>query len=103
MRNALSAAPQRVGFTIRAATMNAEEIPNWVPATVKKLAVKFRFAVAIVQGLVTDPKMKSVWEYLLLRAQPVGSEIELRIVPEIFLGPSEITSRCENRRVPYFS
>ena len=96
VRNALtrktSAAPQRVPLQNRGPpTMNAEEIPNWVPATVKKLAVKFRFAEELARRLVTDPKMKSVWQYLLRRAQPVDSEIELKIVPEIFLGPSEMS------------
>ena len=54
--------------------MNAEEIPNWVPAAVKKLAVQSGFAEELVRRLVTDPKMKSVWQYLR-RAQPVVSEI----------------------------
>ena len=54
--------------------MKAEEIPNWVPSTVKKLAVTFRFEEELVRRLVTDPKMKNVWQYLR-RAQPVSSEI----------------------------
>ena len=58
-----------------ASMMNAEEIPNWVPASVKKLAVQFGFADELVRRLVTDPKMKNVWQYLLRRAQPMDSEI----------------------------
>ena len=88
VRNALtrktSAAPQRVPLQNRGPpTMNAEEIPNWVPATVKKLAVQFRFEEELVRRLVTDPKMKSVWRYLLRRAQPVGSEFadEFKMAP----------------------
>jgi hypothetical protein len=56
--------------------MNTEEIPNWVPASVKKLAVRVSgFDDELVRRLVTDPKMKNVWQHLLRRAQPVGSEI----------------------------
>jgi hypothetical protein len=73
--------------------MNAEEMPNWVPPTVNKLAVRlsdgqcWRLGASpskksgrsgeeeLVRRLVTDPKMKSVWEYLLRRAQPVCPEI----------------------------
>ena len=52
--------------------MNAEEIPNWVPASVKKLAVRVSgFDDELVRRLVTDPKMENVWQYLLLRAQPM--------------------------------
>jgi hypothetical protein len=82
--------------------MNAEEIPNWVPAAVKKLAVQDGFAEELVQSafaqelvqgrfaeeivfaqelvrrLVTDPKMKSVWQYLL-RAQPVVRVSEMGV------------------------
>jgi hypothetical protein len=44
-----------------ASMMNAEEIPNWVPATVKKLAVRLSgFDDELVRRLVTDPKMKNV-------------------------------------------
>jgi hypothetical protein len=54
--------------------MNAEEIPNWVPASVKTLAVRGSwFDDELVRRLVTDPKMKSVWQYLR-RAQPMDSE-----------------------------
>jgi hypothetical protein len=66
---------KRFLFRIRAATTNAEEIPSWVPAAVKKLAVQFGFAEELVRHLLTDPKMKNVWQYLLRRAQPVDSEI----------------------------
>jgi len=56
--------------------MNAEEIPNWVPASVKKLAVRVSgFDDELVRRLVTDPKMENVWQYLLLRAQPMDSEV----------------------------
>jgi hypothetical protein len=55
-------------------TMNAEEIPTWVPSAVKKLAVMFQFEEELVRRLVTDPTMKNVWQYLR-RAQPVSSEI----------------------------
>jgi hypothetical protein len=53
--------------------MNVEEMPNWVPSTVKKLAVWFYgFEDDLVWRLVADPQMKSVWQYLR-RAQPVDS------------------------------
>jgi hypothetical protein len=73
--------------------INAEEIPNWVPATVNKLAVRLSDGQCwclgaspskkivrsgeeeLVRRLVIDPKMKSVWQYLLRRAQPVCPEI----------------------------
>jgi hypothetical protein len=56
--------------------MNVEEMPNWVPSTVKKLAVWFYgFDDDLVWRLVADPQMKSVWQYLLRRAQPVDSAI----------------------------
>ncbi len=73
-----------------ASMMNAEEIPNWVPAAVKKLAVQFRFSEELVRRLVTDPKMKSVWHYLLHRAQPVGSEFAGFGAALEFWGLSEI-------------
>jgi hypothetical protein len=54
--------------------MNVEEMPNWVPSTVKKLAVwLYGFEGDLVRRLVADPQMKSVWQYLLRRAQPVDS------------------------------
>ena len=53
--------------------MNAEEIPDWVPASVKTLAVRVSLDDELVRRLVTDPKMKSVWQYLR-RAQPMDSE-----------------------------
>ncbi len=60
-----------------ASMMNAEEIRkirNWVPASVKTLAVRVSgFDDELVRRLVTDPKMKSVWQYLR-RAQPMDSE-----------------------------
>lgn len=56
-------------------TMNVEEIPNWVPSTVKKLAVWFYgFDDDLVWRLVADPQMKTVWQYLR-RAQPVDFAI----------------------------
>jgi hypothetical protein len=55
--------------------MNAEEIQDWVPASVKTLAVRVSgFDDELVRRLVTDSKMKSVWQYLR-RAQPMDSEI----------------------------
>jgi hypothetical protein len=55
--------------------MNAEEIQDWVPASVKTLAVRVSgFDDELVRRLVTDPKMENVWQYLR-RAQPMASEI----------------------------
>ena len=72
-----------------ATTMNAEEIPNWVPATVKKLAVGCLGSTDdLVRRLVTDPKMKSVWQYLR-RAQPMDSEIANSKTIQEFLRVSE--------------
>jgi hypothetical protein len=66
--------------------MDAEEIPDWVPTTVNRLAIRMSEGQcwrlgsskhSVLQGeaellrrLVTDPKMKGVWQYLR-RAQPV--------------------------------
>ena len=71
--------------------VNAAEIPNWVPAIVKKLAVGFRVRSAeeLVRRLVTDPKMKTVWQYLLHRAQPADSEFANSKTIQEFLLVSE--------------
>jgi len=82
--------------------MNAEEIPNWVPATVKKLAVQFRFEEELVRRLVTDPKMKSVWQYLLRRAQPVGSEFaDSKSLLEVW-GVSEMGVSVQEQACAFF-
>ena len=83
--------------------MNAEEMPDWVPVTVKKWAVKFGVADELVRRLVTDPKMKSVWQYLLRRAQPVCSEIpdEFKLTA-IFLGPSETSVSVQEQACALF-
>jgi hypothetical protein len=69
--------------------MNAEEIPKWVPASVKTLAVRVSgFDDELVRRLVTDPKMKNVWQYLR-RAQPMDSETADSKTIQEFLRVSE--------------
>jgi hypothetical protein len=69
--------------------MNAEEIPKWVPASVKTLAVRASgFDDELVRRLVTDPRMKNVWQYLR-RAQPMDSETADSKTIQEFLRVSE--------------
>ena len=84
--------------------MNVEEIPNWVPSTVKKLAVWFYgFEDDLVWRLVADPQMKSAWQYLLRRAQPVDSAIA-EDYSKLFLelGVSETSVSVQERTCAIF-
>jgi hypothetical protein len=84
--------------------MNVEEMPNWVPSTVKKLAVwLYGFEGDLVRRLVADPQMKSVWQYLLRRAQPVDSAIADDYSQLLLqLGVSEMSISVQERTCAIF-
>lgn len=44
--------------------VSPNDFPAWVPAAVKKVALQLRFEEELVRRLVTDIRMKSIWQYL---------------------------------------
>ncbi len=85
--------------------MDADEIPNWVPSAVKQLAVTFKFEEELVRRLVTDPRMKDVWQYLR-RPPPAGpeiSDIDSKLLLEVWGVSAMDVSVQEQACVLFFS
>jgi hypothetical protein len=51
-----------------AMAVSPDDFPAWVPAAVKKLALQLRFEEELILRLVTDIRMKSIWQYLNRRS-----------------------------------
>ena len=51
--------------------VSPDDFPAWVPAAVKKVASQLGYEEELIRRLVTDIRMKSIWQYLNRRSVQV--------------------------------
>ena len=77
--------------------VSPNDFPAWVPAAVKKVALQLRFEEELIRRLVTDIRMKSIWQYLNRRSVQV-TDPELLLLIEFFgvatMGVSSSQQAC---------
>jgi hypothetical protein len=60
--------------------VSPDDFPAWVPAAVKKVASQLGFEEELIRRLVTDIRMKSIWQYLNRRSVQITDPESLLLI-----------------------
>jgi hypothetical protein len=83
--------------------VSPNDFPAWVPAAVKKVALQLRFEEELIRRLVTDIRMKSIWQYLNRRSVQITDRHSLFLIEFFGVATRGVSSSQQACAVFFFN